>query len=793
MSGYSNVVMRLFSKPTPFQGAGKSRGLIKRFGGVPSPHGDFSHNHIAISALNNIQATPYGFESSGENSSFDLDLKGCGSETRLVKASVQFTSYPLPLAPKLVVSCEGHPQLIVAMPVLQSGRCEALFTAPGVINSVKLYPDSRPALFAFHSLVLEALSPKQAAQLAVSESGRKYDVLVFPVIDWEYRYQRPQQLASQFAQDLHRVFYLSVGFIGLHRQDIEERPLAEGVTGLRLPGNLRYNIYRDSASANSVEVGVRLLEKYLLERDCNNVVMVVDLPFWLPYAKILRERFGWPIVYDCMDDHAGFENNTEKMLCLEDDMTRSADLLVVSSDLLERNKSPLNKNHVLIRNGADYEHFSQEIPREQSPIAHIPGPIIGYYGAVAEWFDVESLRLAVHAHPEWSFVIIGHVDKGCLGIKELEECSNVHFIGEIPYAQLPGYLAAFDICTIPFKRIPLTEATNPVKVYEYLSAGKPVVARELPELIPLRDHVQLYSTSFEFVAELEKGVKGLGAVDTAARQAIARENTWNGRYLTLSKKIDQLFPKVSIIIISFHQMNLTFDCVRSIFKNTQYPNYEVVLIDNGSGPDVVEFIEALGGADKDRVRAVVNGANRGFAGGNNVGLELCKNSDFFVLLNNDTVVPRNWLERLLWHAAKPDIGIVGPVSNSVGNEAQIPVDYRNAEQMVNFSRSLCLAHLHETFDIKTLAMFCVAFRREVLQKVGFLEECYSVGMFEDDDYAERVRAAGLRVICAEDSFVHHIGSASFSKLAKPEYKEIFERNKALFESKWGPWIPHQYR
>ena len=798
MSGYRKAVSRLLSKCLVNQGVapqgfGQLAHFRRRFGDVPSPHGDFGYSHLPVADLTEVTATPYGFESRGEGAYLEIDLARVGSDTRLLCASAQFTSFPNPLAPKLVVNCDGHPPIIVPIPSVGSGRCEARFSVPCQISSIRFYPDSRESIFALHSLEVEALSPAQAAQLLTNEKGRKYDVLVFPVIDWEYRFQRPQQLSVQFAHDGHRVFYLSAGFLGLHRDVIEERPLANNVVGLRIPGNLRYNIYKDVACQHSIELGVRLLERYLLERVCNNVVMVVDLPFWLPYAKLLRQRFGWPIVYDCMDDHAGFENNSGTMLKLETEVTRSADLLVVSSDLLEQQKAPLNQNHVLVRNGADFEHFSRHIPRSQSPIASIAAPIIGYYGAVAEWFDLEALREAVAAHPEWNFVIIGHVDRGCSGIKDLEGLSNVHLLGEIPYAKLPEYLAAFDVCTIPFKRIPLTEATNPVKVYEYLAAGKLVVARELPELFPLKEYVQLYSTTKDFVEHLETAVRSLDTVDVQARQDVAKANTWHERYLTLSRKIDGLFPKVSIVIISFHQMHLTFECLRSIFRNTQYPNYEVVVVDNGSGPDVVEFLEALDSFGLGRVRVVINGKNCGFAGGNNVGLELCKDSDFFILLNNDTVVPRNWLERLLWHAAQPDVGIVGPVSNCVGNEAQIPVSYSNTDEMINFSRSLSLSHLHETFDIKTLAMFCVAMRRAVLQKVGRLGECYSIGMFEDDNYAERVRAAGLRVVCAEDSFVHHIGSASFSKLAKPDYQEIFERNKAIFESKWGTWIPHQGR
>ena len=95
------------------------------------------------------------------------------------------------------------------------------------------------------------------------------------------------------------------------------------------------------------------------------------------------------------------------------------------------------------------------------------------------------------------------------------------------------------------------------------------------------------------------------------------------------------------------------------------------------------------------------------------------------------------------------------------------------------------------FEIPMLAMYCVAFRRALLQTVGALDEQFEVGMFEDDDFALRVRAAGLRVLCAEDVFVHHVGRASFGQLPATDYERVFSANKQRFERKWGrKWEPH---
>ena len=132
----------------------------------------------------------------------------------------------------------------------------------------------------------------------------------------------------------------------------------------------------------------------------------------------------------------------------------------------------------LIRNAADYEIFSQ-VPEN---IYHDTQGrrIIGYYGAIAEWFDLDLVEAVAKRHPECCIVMIG---ANTVNAKSrLGKLPNVIFTGEVPYDTLPHYLYSFDVCMLPFKVVPLTLATNPVKAYEYLSAGKPVVAVDLPEM-----------------------------------------------------------------------------------------------------------------------------------------------------------------------------------------------------------------------------------------------------------------------------------------------------------------------
>jgi GT2 family glycosyltransferase len=251
--------------------------------------------------------------------------------------------------------------------------------------------------------------------------------------------------------------------------------------------------------------------------------------------------------------------------------------------------------------------------------------------------------------------------------------------------------------------------------------------------------------------------------------------------------------RVSIVIVTFNGLVFTRLCLESLLANTDYPNYEVVVVDNGSSDGTPDYLDAVARA-RPNVRLLKNKDNLGFARANNQGLARAT-GDLLVLLNNDTVVTRGWLTRLSRHAVDPAIGLAGPVTNRTGNEAQIEVPYRTYGELVEFTGDYHRTRAPQCFDIRMVAMFCVALRREVYAAIGPLDERFEVGLFEDDDYAMRVRAAGYRVVCAEDVFVHHFGQASIGVLAGAgEYGKLFHANRRRWEQKWGiPWHPYQRR
>jgi len=243
--------------------------------------------------------------------------------------------------------------------------------------------------------------------------------------------------------------------------------------------------------------------------------------------------------------------------------------------------------------------------------------------------------------------------------------------------------------------------------------------------------------------------------------------------------------RVSIVVLCYNGLEeTTRPCLESIIANTLESESELIIVDNGSVDGTVEYLKMFASCHAN-VRIHLNDRNKGYAGGNNDGIKLAKGR-FIVLLNNDTLVPAGWLDRLLklFHE-QSSVGLIGPVTNSAGNEQRIELEGLNERNFENVAEAYIQRQQGSWYSVEKLGFFCVAIRRQVLDKIGFLDENFGIGMFEDDDYCARVRKGGFTIAVAEDCFVYHKGSVSFGKLAMERYRELFEKNKAYFRQKHG--------
>jgi len=227
-------------------------------------------------------------------------------------------------------------------------------------------------------------------------------------------------------------------------------------------------------------------------------------------------------------------------------------------------------------------------------------------------------------------------------------------------------------------------------------------------------------------------------------------------------------PKTSIIIPVYNNHQITRDCIYSIEKYTT--DYEVIVVDNGSSP-------AFSGAD----RVIFNEQNLGFPKAVNQGIKAAT-GDVVVILNNDTLVTPHWLDRIHKHLEIYDM--VGPVTNNISGPQKIEYklnDNRIALDM--FSERLYSEKEGQIYPYHRLVFFCVAVKKAVIDKIGFLDEDFTPGNFEDDDFCLRAVEAGFKLGIAEDVFIYHIGSVSFKD--KPEeFHQLLQTNKAKFDKKW---------
>lgn len=234
----------------------------------------------------------------------------------------------------------------------------------------------------------------------------------------------------------------------------------------------------------------------------------------------------------------------------------------------------------------------------------------------------------------------------------------------------------------------------------------------------------------------------------------------------------------SIIIPTFNKKKYLMQCINSIRAHTSLP-YEIIVVDNGSTDGTREYLLKQGRS----IRYWINKKNRGFAGAINQGLMMAKGSTL-LLLNNDVIVTHRWLDNMLACLnSNPAIGIVGPVTNRSSGKQRIAVNYRSIPEMHRFAQSFNRSdpNLWEIAD--RVIGFCMLMPREVFLRVGYLDEGYEYGNYEDDDLNVRVRMLGYELRIARDTFIHHYGSVSIRAFGK-RFARFTGKNKRFYADKW---------
>ncbi|QVW34105.1 glycosyltransferase [Geobacter sulfurreducens] len=417
---------------------------------------------------------------------------------------------------------------------------------------------------------------------------------------------------------------------------------------------------------------------------------------------------------------------------------------------------------------------------------------------------LEALRLVFSEHPELAEVIRLDLYGSCDGrsrrsIEEFPWPQVVQDHGRIPRTESLAVMRRTDVLLLIQNTEEFSAETIPSKVYEYFHAARPILGlvhhnQELREMLEARGdrpvsaddprdvsagivhYVQLWRLSDLTISKACTHYDVSSAVDRLVQ--INRE----GFSAPLRANLGAM-AKVSIIIVSYNSLHeTTAPCLESIFSRTDYDNYEVIVVDNASKDGTPDYLRQLAAREK-RLVCILNETNRGFAGGNNDAIKAAT-GDVLVLLNSDTVVTRGWLAKLVEPLRDKSIGMVGPVTNSVGNEQRIFSAGATVEEILAEGERWTDTADSGLFETERLGFFCVAFRREVTERIGLLDEGFGLGFYEDDDYCIRVRKAGYRIVCREDVFVYHRGGGSFGKMSATA-RALIKRNRQLLEAKHG--------
>lgn len=372
---------------------------------------------------------------------------------------------------------------------------------------------------------------------------------------WDTLTQRPQHLTTALAQAGWRVLHVA--------------PVAHS-----LPGELRHRLRRQPATpwrghltsraprlwSFTPPPGLPLtMESPALNRLAHRLVLPAiratlrRLAFRRPTLVV-----GWPLasplvghldeavaIYDCMDNFAAFPGSVSRRATLataEQTLAHQVATIVATSAALQDHWRSAGCPTALIRNGVSTDFLTQAALPQPLPadLQAIPMPRLLYVGSIDRWLATDLLHTLCTAHPEWSLALIGPVQTD---LGPLSALPNLHLLGTRPHSALPAYLAAADVCLIPFTISPLTSAVNPVKFYEYLAFGKPVVATPLPELLPFTSVCHLATDSSAFIAAISTALAE-SATDPrrAARQQLAATQTWQHRARDFTALVQALTP-----------------------------------------------------------------------------------------------------------------------------------------------------------------------------------------------------------------------------------------------------------
>jgi glycosyltransferase involved in cell wall biosynthesis len=354
----------------------------------------------------------------------------------------------------------------------------------------------------------------QLRKIRMSHRGARQTIIFPPGLDWsEHLFQRPQQLAKAMAAQGALVFYLRPHPDFYQDKFIEVHP----------------NLYVCNTSVDTF------------------ALWKSPLIYLLTWNRGYQTVFRKPrILYDFVDDLRVFDGDAQELRQDHERLVQESHLVLTTATNLHRAVLQLRPDALLCPNGVDYAHFAAARqkgavtpPVDMETILGRGNPIVGYYGALAEWFDYDLVMEVARRRPDVSFVIIGPDYDGTMPPSFLA-LPNLDWLGIKPYAELPSYLAYFDVAMIPFELNKITHATSPLKLFEYMAGGKPVIVTPMQESmrydgVLVAEGPEAFSQRIDDALRLRNTPAYLQRIDRTARA-----NTWAVRAEQILSALDEI-------------------------------------------------------------------------------------------------------------------------------------------------------------------------------------------------------------------------------------------------------------
>lgn len=366
---------------------------------------------------------------------------------------------------------------------------------------------------------------------------RANDWLLFVGEGWTPYSQRGQSIAIELAAMGERVFFLEPMhslaslFLSLFRRKRGPVPAPppQGVVVLR-PWVCLWT-FRGSP--------LRVLDRFLFglwfrwaRRRYHlrpDAVLYINMPYW--WRNIVTPK-GVPhrhLVYDCIDDCRVYARNARIQAVLERSeavVAREADTVLATARVLAERMQGFGAHPLLVSNGVDTHRFQVEGPVHPC-LEGRARPVFGFVGALFYWIDYQVFLDLAAGFPGASIVLVGPQDAS-VPLADLAQHPNIHLAGPVPFAEVPSLVRGFDVCLNPFRPDAIGDTVNPIKLYEYLALGKPVLCARTQETARFKDHVLLYSDRDELLAQARLAL-GEGTAGSAARRRLAEENNWTAK------------------------------------------------------------------------------------------------------------------------------------------------------------------------------------------------------------------------------------------------------------------------